>query len=58
MNKKERTPESGEFCVLSTIDLSTIRNGIKKRGHGVGGLPDAEDPVLVLSASLVIDSMS
>jgi hypothetical protein len=43
---------------MSTYQLIYFMNNIKKRGQGGGAFQDAEDLVFVLSASLVIDSMS
>ncbi|MGQ3477331.1 hypothetical protein [Paenibacillus sp. TY11] len=43
---------------MSTEQLIYFMNNLKKRGQGGGAFQDAEDFVLVLSASLVINSMS
>ncbi len=44
--------------VEGTGVINVQHSCFKKRGHGVEGLLDAEDPFFVFPASLVIDSMS
>jgi hypothetical protein len=58
MDKNVRTLRVWRVLFTSTDQLIYFMNIIKKRGQGGGALQDAEDLVFVLSASLVIDSMS
>lgn len=58
MDKNVKNSPSLESSFMSTDQLSHCINSIKKRSQGGGAFQDAEDLVFVLSARLVIDSMS
>jgi hypothetical protein len=58
MDKNERTLRVWRVLFMSTDQLIYFMSNIKKRGQGGGAFQDAEDLVFVLSASLVIESMS